>query len=1798
MFKFRLNLVLLTALIFLVYYAGGNNAHNMLNSPPPPVPSNDDCANAITLTVGTTCNFSTYSNDLATPSSLSVVANPTSCEGSIYNDVWFKFTVPANGDVIIDTRGDTITPLDSNFNMGMMLYTGACGSLTVFDPLLSGGCIWGGNFNTLEMPKQRFTGLTPGTVIYIRLWTFNNTTHGTFGICVSSPTPPVNDECVNAISISCSTICNFTSATLLGATISSNLPMPGCSGSSSMIRDVWFKTVVPASGKLIVDTRHQETTDAGMAVYRGTCGALTNMVCDDNTSPDGLMPLVARYTGLTPGETVYIRVWASNGRAEGLFDICAKDPLVPTNDDCINAIEVFPDVSCTATSSIIGSVESATASGGAVAPCIGNPNDDVWFKFVAQTPSQYISLTEYESSPFTYNAQIFSGTCGGLTPLTDCLAADVTDKLIPNLTVGNTYYIRVYTTATAPFAFGSQSMFRLCVKNWAPPPVNDECSGALDIVPEDNCVDGTSLLHGSLSGATNSGLTANLPCFGNPDDDVWYSFIAINDSVNVSISQGDTIKLMGQLYSGTCGSLTALNCFEYSIDWSNPASTTTLVSGLIVGQRYFIRIYSWDGFYHGGNQGDFILCLTNPLQHSSMGACSPSNQLPNDLCNNATPICNLDGYCGVTDSTYLIDMTPQLDGIFCTGNNVPANSSIDNNSWLKFMATDEMATFNIYVSNCVHGAGIQVEIYESPDCLTFIKHSNCFWSNLDGTVTAYGLIPGQIYYIMIDGIAGDVCHYLIRTGYGVSTGINAGPDVSICNGQSTQLSANQGSSYIWTPATGLSNPNIANPIANPTVTTTYIVSSGVVNPFCPNSTDTVVVTVLGGNSANATSNSPVCLNGTIQLNESSGGTSYQWSGPGGFTSNISNPSRTNSTVGFAGWYKVTVTYAGGCSAVDSVNVVIGSGGTANITTNSPLCEGSVLNIAENTVGVTGWNWSGPAGFISNSSSVSINNITVADAGTYSVTITLPGGCTNSVSTIVVVNPLPMATLTAPDSVCVGSNLSLSASGGISYNWSGPGGYSSNSQNPIRPVVNISYTGNYIVTVTGVGGCTSIAQKNIQVVSLPIGTTTPNLSLCLGNQLNLVSSGGGTYNWTGPNGFTSNLQNPTIPSATVSDSGRYTVVVTGNAGCTNSFYTDVIVNNELSATVNIPSPICSGSVLNITTSTIGTSYLWSGPNGYFSNLQNDIINPANITDSGIYSVTVTLANGCSAIGQATATVVANLTAIATSPDTACFGTNVQLSSSGGISYQWTGPNGFNSALQNPILPLVSSADSGFYSVIVFAGGCSDTAQIHLTVISNPTISVTSNISVCEGDTINLHSSGGNMYHWSGPNAFDSSLQNPIIVNPTIIDIGTYTVTVTSSFGCTSTGQTIVHVNLNPTVTIIGDTILCIGESTTLVASGGNSYNWSNFVATNSNIISPIANEAYVVTVTSSAGCSNSAAVLVTVNSIPQVTQIDTIPELCSSHNGSIHIIVSSGNAPFQYSWNNTTSNYSTISNLSAGSYTVTITDNSGCTVSTTILLSNIPKPNISLLSKIDDHCSQGVGEVKIDTADNIYNTNSYTWSTSESDTLSSIQNLSAGIYTVTVSNGYCLDSISVTINNIPGPIADFELLPPFASHSSGAIQFSNTSIGGTYFYWNFGDGANSVEESPNHIYTNTQSYNVVLTVVDLFGCTDSVVKPINIIDDFEIYIPNTFTPDGDGINDVFSPKAIGYSLEGYQMIIYNRWGQEVFFSNSISTGWNGKIEGHKLDINAVFAYKILIRDLQGKDYFFTGHVTLLGASYID
>lgn len=751
------------------------------------------------------------------------------------------------------------------------------------------------------------------------------------------------------------------------------------------------------------------------------------------------------------------------------------------------------------------------------------------------------------------------------------------------------------------------------------------------------------------------------------------------------------------------------------------------------------------------------------------------------------------------------------------------------------------------------------------------------WSNGTNNINTISVSPGGTTTYTVTGTGSNGCTNAATSTVNVnplpSINVNSG---SICEGQNITLTATGGNTYVW--STSASGPSIN---VNPTTNTSYTVTGTDGNSCSNTAVASVTINSVPVITTTPTSTPSDCglstgaLTGAVA--SGSGTLSYSWTN----SSNIVVGTSADLTSQPAGVYNLTVTSSNGCSSVFGPYNITNPGAPSApsvIANDTMICLGEMIDLnASSTAPSPIFNWTGPnsSGTTSN---LNISSASLLDDGVYTVTVT-SSGCTSPPFSInISVNPLPLANATSSAvTYCSDSTISLFASGGTIYSWTGPNSFSSSLENPDLSPATTLMSGTYTVNVTDVNGCSSIDTTYLTVnqsPSTPIASANSG-SYCEGDSISFTSNSSGAtdYLWSGPNGFTSTLQNPTITNSSVLQSGTYTVIASGN-GCTSAA-ANVILNvnvNPTATATDSSSVICEGTTISLF-STGGTSYSWTGPNSFISTSQNPVIGSATVNDSGIFNVTVSNAAGCS--NTASVSIIVNPSpstpVVNANATNICEGLDLLLSSSstGAINYSWTGPNGFISSFQNPTLLNTTVLESGTYSVIASAGACNSAASnINITVYSNPSANASVNSSTaCSGDTVNLSATGGGTYTWNGPGGFISTDQNPVISNSTLGNTGNYIVIVSNPAGCSDTASVSIVVNQTPNTPIVSGDTTCIGDSLLLSAIGTGTINWysdaslTNLVLADSSFYSPSlpANTTGTYYVTSFAnGCTSSVS----------------------------------------------------------------------------------------------------------------------------------------------------------------------------------------------------------------------------------------------------------------------------------------------------------------------------------------------------
>jgi gliding motility-associated-like protein len=296
---------------------------------------------------------------------------------------------------------------------------------------------------------------------------------------------------------------------------------------------------------------------------------------------------------------------------------------------------------------------------------------------------------------------------------------------------------------------------------------------------------------------------------------------------------------------------------------------------------------------------------------------------------------------------------------------------------------------------------------------------------------------------------------------------------------------------------------------------------------------------------------------------------------------------------------------------------------------------------------------------------------------------------------------------------------------------------------------------------------------------------------------------------------------------------------------------------------------------------------------------------------------------------------------------------------------------------------------------------------------------------------------------------------------------------------------------------------------------------------------------------------------------------------------------------------------TVTPIANSTYSVTGTDLNGCSGSTTVTVNYIGIPQMSIIPSPQEGCSPLSVNFTYVTAAQILDS-SWNWSFGDlsSSSNSSIEQSplhvynNGGIYIVQLNaqaNSGCQVNAIDTVFVSSKPVADFYYTPDYAYTNYPAIFFKDQSVGAAIWNWNFGDPIDPATNishliNPMHLYSDSGNFHVQL-IVENNGCRDTAEKDVNIYLDALIFIPNAFTPNGDGTNDIFIPMISGVDESYYSFIIFDRWGKEVFNTNDMTKGWDGKIKDKDVSLG-VYTYIVEYKEIKGLKHKVKGIVTLI------
>ena len=1034
----------------------------------------------------------------------------------------------------------------------------------------------------------------------------------------------------------------------------------------------------------------------------------------------------------------------------------------------------------------------------------------------------------------------------------------------------------------------------------------------------------------------------------------------------------------------------------------------------------------------------------------------------------------------------------------------------------------------------------------------------------------------------------------------------------ICLGTSLQLGASIGgdvTNYQWEDANDLAaNPSpasitlsdatILNPLFTPTATgiyTFYFIGSNT-NPNLCSDTATLSIIVEGEANPVIISDSTICVGGTTTL-FAAGGTTYEWFENGipvgNGTSLVINPTLTST-------YRLVAITDFGCTddvektiiVLDELAVVAG--------TDAEICQGKTTTIAAQT-GFETYNWvSIPNGDAYSGATIMVSPIVTTD---YVLTVVDSNGCMAMDTVTITVNDLPIPSFTVNNSCGLNPiSITNNSTNAINYTWDFGDGTATSSDN--NPTHSYSAVGTYIVQLiaTNANGCVDSISQQIN-----IGTITASLSadqsICDGESVTLVASGGTSYLWKRIDGIGGNIIDNSLGTNSTYTTGSLTAttiyrVVIDNGTCIDSLETTVTIFTTQSVNTSGDNTICQGEMATLSAAAGFTNYTWvSQTDGTTFTGQTIIVSPLVTTT---YNVTAIDGNGCEATGRFDVTVnptpVANFSASGDCTLNPVTFTNVSTISSGTITnYSWNFGDGSGTSTDEN--PTYTYAIAGTYTVeltVTSNNNCTDAYTQNVTTGTINTY-ITPSTTICAGDDLDLVASGGTNYTWKqldgiNGNITDANLSNLPVYNTGNLSATSFYRVIISNATCIDSLETVVTIAPINTINAGNDQTICNGTTAALVGEFGFSdYQWvaspgGEILLGRIVFVNPTINTTYTLTAIDPNGCEVSDDLIVFVNSQPTADFTNEGMCVLNALSFTNTSTISSGFLS-DYAWDfgdgagTSTNENPTYTYSAEGNYNVklVVTSNFGCkdSITQSVFIDSISvavTPNHAICANESATLIASGGESyvwkELDGAGgNVIADNVSTLATFIPDPLTATT-----VYRVVITTNNCIDSLEtvvtvwlpntidagndqticegesatlvtengftnynwvslpdgatfagqtiivnptttsqftlaandangcivrdtlqVTVN--PNPTASFTVM---GSCGLNPINFTNTSIGGATYNWDFGDGSvTSTDENPSYTYTSIGTFDVKLVVTSADNCQDSITQQIRV-----------------------------------------------------------------------------------------------------
>ena len=845
-----------------------------------------------------------------------------------------------------------------------------------------------------------------------------------------------------------------------------------------------------------------------------------------------------------------------------------------------------------------------------------------------------------------------------------------------------------------------------------------------------------------------------------------------------------------------------------------------------------------------------------------------------------------------------------------------------------------------------------------------------------------------------------------------------------------------------------------------------------------------------------------------------------------------------------GLYTIDVTDGGGCKVSKKVTIVVNTPPALELGADQTVCFGASSTL-DAGAGMTTYAWTG--------TKTGAARTIVADAtGQYKVVITDANGCKATDSVTVTVNPkVNVAFASDTITICPGGSINLSATttGGTpnyTYQWSGLASGTAST-------FSASVAGDHILTVTDSKLCVGKDTVYIKIDN-NLTINLSNKTICPGDSVTL-DCGYDAINYTIL--WSTNQTSQTI---NVKAAGTYTVHVENGGGCSGDGTMDLTLFNQPTVSLGVDKDVCAGTTTLLDAGAVFSSYKW-----------NTLENTKTVTKgAGTYNIEVVDVNGCKAYDTIIVNSIAKPTPNVIADVTTCLNTNVTFDVSsydngnGPFTYKWNDNSTASTLTLNGV-----TANSTHWVDVTDKYGCTgrDTAKVIIQAGLSVVIAGAPDTTVCAGQAVTLNSNftaaGGYNFSWSTGATTES-----IVLNNT----ANITLTVDDGNGCNGTDLIQVKVNPLPNITLVPTTAsVCSGDAATIGYDygAGYTYQWTPD-GTTAKISVNTANTYSVAVTNAATGCKADTNVAVTINAKPLVSLRNDL-DTCAGI--TVTLQNNTAQAGVNYNWTKaSTGNTSvavtpTLQITTSDTYTLIVTDPANTCANSDVMTALFrAMPSVSLLGGLDTSI---ICEGQVQTLDAGNAGMTYLWFPAN-EKIQSITKSISGLYAVEVSNGICKDTDAIYLRVISLPT---NLLSDTLNANNPNYCFAEelagvdiSAIGEDLLMYNYlwvpgGETTQSINVKQTGTYSVT---------VSLDKC--SVSDQISIIDycPTSIFVPQAFTPNGDNKNEVF--KVVGANAKDFELLVFNRWGEQIFRSTDINQGWDGTCRGDKVQID-VYIWKL-------------------------